>query len=252
MSKGLENISEKKYPGRVIILGCDMSGENTIVIYIVTGRSASSQARKIEKKNKTLWVIPTDREILESGNVDLLIYPAICFANGVAVSNGKQTTDIKKNLSLDFDEVNILDKALSKWEYEPDAPTYTPRISGCILPGKNAALNIIKRGSDETAIRNTYKISLVNGKGKMIATYEGKNEDPLPSFSGEPLDLGLHEKTAHDMAESVFEALSPQNKHDDYRVAVACAFIEDIQRAKFSLAIINRHERIGIYNGKNR
>ena len=158
MSKGLKNLSSKEYPGRVIIIGQDNSGENTVVIYVITGRSPSSQARKLDYDRNTIWVKPTDKKILKKGNIDLLIYPAIfILSQGIAVSNGKQTKDIKTCLEQSQNTAEILALALQKWSFEPDAPTYTPRISGCVLSQKRAAFSQIKRAFDGSSEKTIFE-----------------------------------------------------------------------------------------------
>jgi IMP cyclohydrolase len=253
MCKGLENLRTTEYPGRVVILGQDKSGKNAVVVYAITGRSPASQARKLEASQDAIWVKPTDTTLLKKGNIDLLIYPCIfCVSYGVAVSNGKQSVDIMTCLMQGDSAAEILSFALKNWDYEPDAPTYTPRISGCVLPNKNAALSIIKRDPYGRILRNIYEFPLAPGKGKAIMTYKGANIDPLPSFSGEPLDLEIIAASPQDVAANVYRALEIENKERDYRVAVACVFSPDILSKKFHIHIINRFEKGDEKVGKNR
>jgi len=230
-----------EYPGRMIILGRDPSGKYNIVVYAITGRSPSSQARKIIQKNQGFWVKPTDSDILSQGNEELLIYPSILFRNGIAVSNGRQTDDIARSMELCNDALHSLIFSLQSWDYEPDSPSFTPRISGCIYKGEKAALSILKRGNDGTTLRYFFGIPLIKGHVKMIATYTGENVDPLPSFQGEPLDVEMALQTPEETAEEFYYALKPGEK--DFRVAVASIFshVQDWKK-QFSY-IINRHER---------
>lgn len=244
MSKGLENLSAREYPGRVIIIGRDESGKKEVVIYAITGRSPSSQARKLELEDNAIWVKPTDEETLERRRRELLLYPAIIFSRGIVVSNGKQTMDIKACLGQKQNPVEVLALALHKWDYEPDSPIYTPRISGCVLFQKKAALSIIKRAPDGSSMRNIFEIPLVAGKGKMIATYAGEDKDPLPIFAEEPADIEIKEKRADDMAEAVYDALEPESGQKDYRVSVACVFSCNLSSDDYEVYIINRHERV--------
>ena len=244
MTKGLERLIEKDYPGRVIIIGAEKTGKYVVVLYAITGRSPSSQARKIEFSDHKFLVKPTDESILKTGNVDLLIYPAILLSEGMVVSNGKQTDDIQAAVRGAGDAVHVLESSLANWEYEPDAPIFTPRISGCILSSNNAALSIIKRADDGTAQREYFEIPLQPGQGKMISTYTGENKDPLPSFTGLPEDVFLKESSAEDMAAAAYEAMKPKGgKQSDFRVAVACVYGDPKDSNNYSLAIINRSER---------
>ena len=244
MTKGLERLSEKDYPGRVIIIGTEKSGKNVVVLYAITGRSPSSQARKIEFSDHKFQVKPTDESILRTGNVDLLIYPAILLSEGIIVSNGRQTDDIQAAARGAGNAVYVLESSLTNWEYEPDVPTFTPRISGCILPSKNAALSLIKRKGDGSTQREYFEIPLIPGQGKMISTYAGENKDPLPSYTGLPEDVFLSESSAEDMAAAVYEAMKPkEGKHSDFRVSVACVYGDPIDNRQYTLSIVNRSER---------
>ena len=133
--------------------------------------------------------------------------------------------------------------SLTKWDYEPDAPAYTPRIGGCVLPSRDAALSIIKRREDGSSQREYFEIPMVPGQARLMATYSGENRDPLPSFSGGPETVFLKERTAENTAEAVYKALKPKSKNKDFRVAVACVFAQDLIKNLYTMAIINRHER---------
>ena len=243
MSKDFSILRNKEYPGRLIIIGRDLSAKSFIIVYGITGRSPSSQARRIDVTSEGAWVIPTDEKILEEGHRELLIYPAILYGLGIAVSNGRQTSDIKDTLSLKPDPVDILSSALNDWEYEPDAPTFTPRISGCVLPDGKAALSIIKRNEEGMSSREYFKIPMLPGKGKMISTYSGKNRDPLPAFEGEPEDVPLIYGSAEETAEAVDLALTAQKPKQDFRVAIACVFFRENTTSEFNISVINRSER---------
>jgi IMP cyclohydrolase len=247
MTQGLESLSSREYPGRIVVIGQDSSGVNTVIIYAITGRSPSSQARKLVVEDNAIWVKPIDEKTLKKGNIELLVYPAIQFApQGIAVSNGKQTSDIGTALTQYQNPVEVLSSSLSTWDYEPDSPIFTPRISGCVLAGRKAALGIIRRGPDGTSQRKFYEIQLTAGRGKMIATYSGKNVDPLPPFTEEPVEVGIQVKRADEMAEVVYDALGPEAGMDDFRVSVACVFTSDFASRQEEIYIINRHERIRI------
>ena len=228
MTKGLESLSSREYPGRVIIIGREPSGKSTVIVYAITGRSPSSQSRKLMLESDAIWVKPTDEEAVKKGNVDLLVYPAVQFASqGIAVSNGKQTVDIRYALNQSQNPVEVLSSALNEWNYEPDKPAFTPRISGCILPGTKAALSVIRRGADGSSLRDYYPVLLKPGEGRMIATYSGVNTDPLPSFVEEPAAVKIQAERADEMAESVYEALGPEAGQADFRVSVACVYSGD-------------------------
>ena len=242
MAKGLESLSAKAYPGRIIIIGKDIRDKSEVVIYAITGRSLSSQARKMELKDGAVWVKPTDEEMLKKGNTELLVYPAILFSSGIAVSNGTQTTDIITCFGQSQNPAEVLKLALHEWDYEPDAPIFTPRISGCVLPQKKAALSIIKRAADGSSIRNIFETPFKAGKGKMISTYGGEDSNPPPVFSGEPIDVEINEEKADDMAEAVYDALKPAHGKKDYRVSVVSVFSCNLNSNEYEIYIKNKHE----------
>ncbi len=241
--QALVSLTSKEYPGRLIIIGQDRSGTKAIIVYAITGRSSSSQARRMVEQIDGIWVTPTDEDILKRGNPDLLIYPALLFAEGIAVSNGKQTTDVKNYLSAFLNPIDVLKSSLSGWDYEPDEPTFTPRISGCVLSNTKAALSVIRRAEDGFSSRRYFEVSLSQGEGKLVSTYTGQNTDPLPSFAGLPEDVLLDKDTAQETARDVYEALRPKEQAKDFRVSVACVFNQPEDPTQRETAIINRRER---------
>jgi IMP cyclohydrolase len=243
MVRGLEALSSRSYPGRIIIIGKDLTDENVVVIYAITGRSSSSQARKIVFEGNHAWVKPTDEDVVKKGDVNLLIYSAITISGGIVVSNGKQTDDISARLGFSKIPQDVLKDALSSWDYEPDPPTYTPRISGCVLSSNEAALSIIRRAADGSSLRNFYAFPLIPGQGKMIATYAGENKDPLPSFASDPAVVEIQTLTAKETVEGVYTTIGPDIPGQDFRVAAACVFARDLESDDFMTAVINRHER---------
>jgi len=242
--EGFEAITNMEYPGRMIIIGQNTMGKD-VVVYAITGRSPPSQARKLVSEtydeSRKIIVQPTNEEELKKGNPDLLVYPAMIIKEDrIAVSNGKQTKTISEYLEGQLEPIKLLNTALAienNWEYEPDKPNYTPRISGCKVP-KGAALSIIKRGSLGEALRNYYEIPLTPGVGKMIATYTGEDKSPLSSFNTDPLDVIIIEETPEEIAATIYDALSPKSLKKDFRVSVAAALIDG---GKTYTSVINRH-----------
>ena len=235
-----------EYPGRVIVIGRDGSARYNVVIYAITGRSSSSQARKLEWEKDALWVKPTDKETIKAGNIELLIYPSVfVLEQGVAVSNGKHTVDIMASLGHSGNASEVLGFSLQKWDFEPDEPNFTPRISGCVLRTGSAALSIIKRSRGGKSSRNIFEFPLEPGQGQGIATYTGENQDPLPSYAGEPFSWDLGEDDPDGMVQGIYGAMAPEDGKDDFRVAAACIFSRCDRPEDFKVAIINRSERIG-------
>jgi IMP cyclohydrolase len=236
-------LSAMEYPGRLIALGTAPGGTEAAIIYAITGRSPSSQARKLVCRDGGIWVQPTDEDVLKKGNVDLLVYPAVLFHEaGIAVSNGRQTADIRDRLVSAQDPVSVLAGALRGWDYEPDAPIFTPRISGCVRGGA-AALSVVRRGPDGATRRSYFEAAAGPGRALMVSTYRGPNADPLPCFEGEPRETILEGATPAAAAGNVYEALGAGNPGRDFRVAVACVFASPADPGRREVRIINRNER---------
>ncbi len=245
MTQSLEILTALEYPGRLILLGTNAAATCSILVYGITGRSASSQARKLVLAEDGIWVRPTDEKTLKEGNVDLLVYPAVLFDRaGLAVSNGKQTESIRRELGAQGLPVSTLSSALERWDYEPDAPIYTPRICGCVL-AKKSALSVIRRGDAGESLKSYFEIPPTPGLIRMISTYAGPNRDPLPSFTGEPRSSMSIEDSATETAEAVYESLCSAGPERDFRVAVVCVFASFDNPTDREVHIINRHERTG-------
>jgi IMP cyclohydrolase len=243
MDKTQGPLTTIEYPGRLIAMGLASSGGRAVIVYAITGRSPSSQARKLVLRDGGIWVQPTDEDVLKTGNVDLLVYPALLFGPaGLAVSNGKQTADIRDGLGSGAGPIGVLAKALAAWDFEPDAPIFTPRISGCLVRG-SAGLSLVRRGESGETLRSYFEVPLREGEGRLVSTYEGPNRDPLPSFTGEPRRVGLSGSSARETAEEVYRVLGPVLPQKDFRVAVACVSIPLAGTGDLDVHIINRHER---------
>jgi hypothetical protein len=78
----------------------------------------------------------------------------------------------------------------------------------------------------------------------MISTYEGDDKDPLPAFTGEPLDVEIKENKAYAMAAAVYDALEPAPGKKDHRVSVVSIFSSDLSSNEHEIHIINKHERM--------
>jgi len=236
-------LQEGIYWGRIILVGLDSSGKKVIVCYALTGRSFLSQARRLEKKGKMVWVRPlSGKKLTRIKKESLLSYPAIIIGDGVVVSNGIQSFDIFKNFKRKKSLLEILSASLLNWSYEPDYPIFTPRIAGCVHPEGKAALGLVKRAVNGSTQRSVFEVPLLPGKGFMIATYDGREGDEPRSFKGEPLPVEIYEEGTEHVARALYEALKPRPGAKDLRIAVCCVFFAP---GKADFFILNRFESEG-------
>jgi IMP cyclohydrolase len=240
MDESLQYVETLEYPGRLIIIGKSSDSRADVVMYAITGRSPSSRARKLVRNQQgtAIQVVPTDPDTVKTGQVDLLIYDAaLIMDTGIIVGNGKQTGSIGSVYNRQRCPVGILCDGQQSWGYETDPPNHTPRISGCIT-GKGAALSIIKHAEDGSNIRNYFFIPRIAGKGRLISTYTGVNVNPLPSFSGEPVEVPILGTSAEESVMALYKALCRMPGDSDFRVAAACLYLYG--DGKVDTSIINR------------
>ena len=264
----IEALADKEYDGRSIVLGMTPDGK-PFALYGLTGRSPSSQAREIVENGDRLGfrTEPTDKEVISQGNVGLLVYDCLLIdkpSGIVAVSNGKQTRSLVDAIDTLLDEqkdyatLDLLAEAASVAgdgeidlsTYEPDAPNFTPRISGVVdVTLGEASLSILRKSpSSENCEKQFIGFDLEPGRAKYIATYTGKNVPsgtPIPSYNSMPLDIEINETTANELAKSYWDAQGPKdnpsfiNPGVDMRVSVLAVVCEG---KDYASAIINRHD----------
>ncbi|SEB50172.1 IMP cyclohydrolase-like protein [Paenibacillus sp. GP183] len=188
LRKNVENLRLNSYPGRGIIIGLSPDEMTIYQIYWIMGRSKNSRNRvfvleeNLDVRNKAF-----DEKKLTDPS--LIIYHPIKSKDNIhIVSNGDQTNTIFDNIS----EGGTFEEAINKREFEPDAPNYTPRISGIVdLNDKYNIykLSIIKSlyNNPSVCVRSIFSYNqALSGVGHCISTYTGDGT-PLPSYEGEPV-----------------------------------------------------------------
>lgn len=242
MKRSLADIlREGEYFGRLLAVGLTRSEDKIFLIYGLTGRSRASQARRLVRREEGIFTEPLEKASLTAQQRDLLIYPAILFGKGIVASNGQQTWEILKRLSSGMDDPEIILKdALINWTYEPDSPTFTPRISACVLPGGRLAMALIRRGENGQSIHEYYSLPLNPGEGYLLATYSGHNLNPPPPFSGPPLNFVMTKVGAREILDEFYEALAPQKGKEDWRVAGVVVTSRLARLDLLEVEIINR------------
>ena len=207
-------LNENTYPGRGIVVGKSADGTKAMIAYFIMGRSENSRNRIFERFDGGMRTKAFDESKLSDPS--LIIYNPYLTTKGGnidIVTNGDQTNTI-------FDYINdgkTFEDALTTREFEPDAPNYTPRISGVLyycFPRNEFKykLSILKssNGRPEACNRYYYDYMPENGIGHFIHTYKCDG-NPIPSFYGEPEEVTMP-NTAEELAELVWNNLNEDNK----------------------------------------
>ncbi len=238
--------SENPYHGRFFVLGMDNTGENAVQIYGVEGRSDHS-------RNRVLSYDATGRVFTEPADPSKMKDPSLIIYNAMkerdhgyfVVSNGEQTDKV---VTFGLGVGEYAGEGLFSYQYEPDVPNFTPRITGICFrrgwpsgkcEGVSFTLAILRKSLwGEACDRHFYTYDHIEpGFGFYISTYTG-NGDPLPSFAGEPRLMPI-EGDIKAIAKSYWEAMDTAN-----RVALAVKFIP--LDGKWSrIYVINQYDKVG-------
>jgi IMP cyclohydrolase len=230
-------LAENPYPGRGLVLGMDERGGHLVQVYWIMGRSENSRNRVFATDGKKVWTEPADPS--KCKDPSLIIYNALHELPGVfVVTNGDQTDTLCQTLLGG----GTFEQALATRAYEPDAPNFTPRISGIFdlrLGRPAATLSVLRRsvfgdGTDRFFWR--YE-QFAPGVGHCVTTYRGDGS-PLPAFEGEPYLLPLTGGPGC-IANTLWAALN-----DDNRVSL-CAKLIDPHTLESEVVVINKHEKPG-------
>ena len=120
------------YPGRGIVIGKSADGKKAVTVYFIMGRSENSRNRIFKAEDKNITIYPFDES--KVSDPSLIIYsPVRVFENNLIVTNGDQTDTVYDHLACG----KSFEAALDTREFEPDAPNFTPRISGMITFADN-------------------------------------------------------------------------------------------------------------------
>ncbi len=225
-----KELRENTYPGRGIIIG-KSTDDKAVIAYFIMGRSENSRNRVFVVDGEGIKTKAFD----ESKMVDpsLIIYsPVRVIDNKTIVTNGDQTDTVFDYIKA---EKSFAD-ALRTREFEPDAPNFTPRISGVVC-GFDYKLSILKSAEGDGSTCRRYFYEYTNpkaGEGHFIHTYKCDGE-PIPSFEGEPEKICI-EGNIDEFTNAIWE-----NLNDDNKVSLFVRFI-DVKSGTYETRIINKNQ----------
>lgn len=230
-----KELSSNTYPGRGIVIGRSGDGKYAVTAYFIMGRSENSRNRVFVEDGEGIRTQAFDPSKLTDPS--LIIYaPVRVLGNKTIVTNGDQTDTIYELM----DKQQTFEQALRTREFEPDAPNYTPRISGVlhIENGKYSyAMSILKSDNGNPEACNRYTFAYENaiaGEGHFIHTYKCDG-NPLPSFEGEPKRVAMSDDMEA-FAEMLWNSLNEDNK-----VSLFVRYI-DIETGKEETKIVNKNK----------
>ena len=205
-----DRIDGNPYVGRGIVIGKSSDGKKAATAYFIMGRSANSRNRVFTVKNGEVFTEPFDASKVEDPS--LIIYAAIRkFENTLIVTNGDQTDTVYDGIVTG----KSFSESLESREFEPDAPNFTPRISGILIFGENDfkyEMSILKsldeNGSD--CARYTFSYPSKAGLGHFIHTYV-TDGNPIPTFQGEPERVAIPD-SIDEFADEIWNYLDENNK----------------------------------------
>ena len=235
MSSLYQELATNSYPGRGIVIGRSDDGIKAVTAYFIMGRSENSRNRVFVTEGEGIRTQAYDPSKLVDPS--LIIYaPVRVLGNKTIVTNGDQTDTIYEGM----DRQMTFEQSLRCREFEPDAPNYTPRISGImhIEGGKyNYAMSILKsnNGNPDSCLRYTFAYeNPAAGEGRFIHTYM-HDGNPLPSFEGEPKLVGIS-GDIDEFTSEIWKNLNQENK-----VSLFVRFI-NIADGTYETRIVNKHE----------
>ena len=230
-----QELQENSYPGRGIVLGRSEDGTKAVAAYFIMGRSENSRNRIFVEEGEGIRTQAYDPSKLTDPS--LIIYaPVRVLGHRTIVTNGDQTDTVYEGMEKGL----TFEQSLRSREFEPDAPNYTPRISG-VMEIENGtysySLSILKSNNGDPACCNRYTFSYENcaaGEGHFIHTYL-HDGNPLPSFEGEPKLVAIPDDMEK-FTNMLWNNLNPENK-----VSLFVRYI-DIVTGKYETVIKNKNQ----------
>lgn len=221
------------YVGRGIVLGCTPAGR-AVAAYFIMGRSQNSRNRVFALRDGSLFTEPFDASKVQDPS--LIIYAAVRrVGSRLVVTNGDQTDTVAEGLKAG----KGFAESLATREFEPDAPNFTPRISGMLTYGETGFaydMSILKSADAEGSAcsRYTFSYPALKGIGHFIHTYVCDGS-PIPTFQGEPERVAMVEDI------DAFTSALWENLDEDNRISLYVR-ISDADGSNAEERLINKNQ----------
>ncbi len=227
-------IKDNAYVGRGIVLGKSADADSAVFAYFIMGRSENSRNRVFIEDGSEVIIHPFDASKVEDPS--LIIYsPVRKYEASLVVTNGDQTDTV-----IDFlKEGKTFEEALETREFEPDAPNWTPRISGMVTFEENDfsyKMSILKSADEMGTACNRFNYSYkpLAGLGHFIHTYMCDG-NPIPTFQGEPERVAIP-NDIDEFTNNIWSNLNEANK-----ISLYVRYI-DLKTGKETNRMINKNK----------
>ena len=206
----IKELYGNSYPGRGIIIGLTPSGRFAVTAYFIMGRSVNSRNRVFTKTEGGIKTEAADPKLLSDPSL-IIYHPVRTLGEFTIVTNGDQTDTIYDALKAG----GTFKGALETREFEPDAPNFTPRISGMLIfehGDFTYEMSILKSADavGSACSRYTFSYPAIAGLGHFIHTYVCDGS-PIPTFQGEPERVAVPDDI-DEFTSSLWNALDSDNK----------------------------------------
>ena len=226
-----ELLEQNTYPGRGIVLGRSEDGTKAVIAYFIMGRSENSRNRVFVEDGEGIRTQAHDPSKMKDPS--LIIYaPVRVLEKTTVVTNGDQTDTVYDFMA----QGKSFEEALRTRTFEPDAPNYTPRISGVVMANGDYRLSILKSadGNPESVRRYFYEYTApLAGQGHFIHTYRCDG-NPIPSFEGEPEQVAIRGNIDE------FTSLVWNSLNEDNKVSLFTRYI-DLTTGETETRIVNKN-----------
>lgn len=235
-------LNANAYPGRGILIGKNTAGTHAVIVYFIMGRSVNSRNRVFEETADGIRTRAFDESKLTDPSL-IIYHPVRVTGDTTIVTNGDQTDTICEGLARG----QSFEEALESRCFEPDAPNFTPRISGMVtFVGRDFRyeMSILKSADAAGSACSRYHFCYpaLPGVGHFLHTYVGDG-NPLPTFQGEPERMAIPQDI-DELTQQLWESLNEENRISLYVRMV------DLESGRTERRLINKNALGGARRGE--